>query len=209
MAQTGKLEPARRSVGDRRREAIIAAAYTLFTERGYESVSIDDIIRIAGGSKATLYKFYGNKEGVLRAVVESLAEAMLREFKVEFPSRGTARETLLRIGTVLADLALSDKAINQHRHAVAHGRAFPEVARLWFESGPSRTMAGIAAVLKRETEAGRLRVADPLRAAWHFSGMIIFQENMRRLVGLPPVRKAELRKHVEAAVDLFLAAYEA
>jgi len=209
MAQTGKLEPARRSVGDRRREAIIAAAYTLFMEQGYESVSIDDIIRAAGGSKATLYKFFGNKEGVLRAVVESLAETMLREFRIEFPAAGTVRETLLRVGTVLTDLALSDNAINQHRHAVAHARAFPEVARLWFESGPSRTMAGIAAVLKRETEARRLRVADPLRAAWHFGGMIIFQENMRRLVGLPPARKAELQKHVAAAVDLFLAAYGA
>jgi TetR/AcrR family transcriptional repressor of mexJK operon len=199
--------PVRRSVGERRREAIIEAAYTLFMDRGYETVSIDDIIRAAGGSKATLYKFFGNKEGVLRAVVESLAETMLRELKIEFPSAGTAREILLRIGAVLTDLALSDNAINQHRHAVAHARAFPDVARLWFESGPSRTMDGIAAVLRRLSGAGKLRVDDPLRAAWHFGGLIIFRENMRRLAGLPPAGRAELHKNVVAAVDLFLAAY--
>jgi AcrR family transcriptional regulator len=207
MAKTEKRDSGRPSVGDRRREAIVQAAYSLFMERGFASVSVDDIIRVAGGSKATLYKFFGNKEGLLRAVVESLADEMLREFNVEFPSAQTVRESLLHIGTVLTDLALSKNAINQHRHAVAHAHAFPGVARLWYETGPKRSMEGIAAFLERETAAGRLRVDDPLRAAWLFGGMILFNNNMRLLVGAPREKRAEMKKTVTAAVDAFIAAY--
>lgn len=207
MAKTERRGTEKPSVGDERREAMIRAAYTLFMDRGYEAVSVDDIIRIAGGSKATLYKYFGNKEGVLRAVIASLADTMLREFNLDFPSARTVRESLLRIGTVLADLALSENAISQHRHAVYHAKAFPDLARMWFEAGPKRTMKGIAAFLEREAAAGRLRIEDPLRAAWLFGGMVIFRDDMRLLAGLPPATKTELKTTVATAVDVFLAAY--
>lgn len=195
------------TAGQKRRKAIIEAAYNLFTEKGYASVSVDDIIRVSKGSKSSLYKFFGSKEGILKAVVESLAEEMLREIHLEYPSAKTAREALNHIGMVFADLALSDNAINQHRQAVSHAKAFPELAKLWYESGPKRTIDGFANFLERETAAGRLRVADPARAAWFFIGMIIVHDNMRLLVGLPRSSRAELKEMVSEAAEVFLAAY--
>ena len=205
---TGKeLEGLPNTAGEKRRKAIIEAAYSLFIEKGYASVSVDEIIRVSKGSKSSLYKFFGNKEGILKAVIESLAEEFLREIHLEFPSAKTTRETLNRIGMVFADLALSDKAINQHRHAVSYAKAFPDLAKLWYESGPKSTMDGFAGFLEKETAAGRLRIADPARAAWFFLGMIIFHDNMRRLVCLPPSKRSELKKMVSEAVEVFLAAY--
>jgi AcrR family transcriptional regulator len=205
---TGKeLEGLSNTAGMKRRKAIVEAAYSLFIEKGYESVSVDDIIRVSKGSKSSLYKFFGNKEGILKAVIESLAEEFLREIHLEFPSAKTPRETFNRIGMVFADLALSDKAINQHRHAVSHAKAFPDLAKLWYESGPKRTMDGFAGFLEKETAAGRLRVTDPYRAAWFFLGMIIFHDNMRRLVCLPLSKRSELKEMVSEAVEVFLAAY--
>jgi AcrR family transcriptional regulator len=195
------------SVGEKRRNAMIEAAYSLFIERGYASVSVDEIIRVSKGSKSSLYKFFGNKEGILKAVIESLAEEFLREIHLEFPSAKTPREALNRVGMVFVDLALSDKAINQHRQAVSHAKAFPDLAKLWYESGPKTTMDGFADFLEKETAAGRLRIADPARAAWFFLGMIIFHDNMRRLVCLPPSKRSDLKKTVSEAVEVFLAAY--
>jgi AcrR family transcriptional regulator len=193
--------------GQKRRSAMIEAAYRLFTEKGYASVSVDDIIQVSKGSKSSLYKYFGNKEGILKAVVESLAEDMLREIRFEPPSGRTPREALSRIGMVLVDLALSEKAINQYRHAVSHARAFPDVAKLWYESGPKSTFAGIADYLKKEAAAGRLRIPNPDRATLLFAGMIIFHDNMRLSVGLPPSKRSELKKVVSEAVEIFLAAY--
>jgi len=193
--------------GMKRRSAMIDAAYTLFIEKGYASVSVDEIIRASGGSKSSLYKYFGDKEGILKAVIESLADEFLREFHLEFPSGKTPREALNRIGMVMVDLALSEKAINQHRHAVSHARAFPDVAKLWYESGPNRTFDGLSEYLGQETAAGRLRIPDPRRAAWLFAGMIIFHDNMRLLVGLPRSKTSDLKEIVSEAVDIFLAAY--
>ena len=195
------------TAGQKRRGAMVDAAYRLFMEKGFSSVSVDEIIRVSGGSKSSLYKFFGDKEGILRAVIESLADEFLREIHIEFPSAKTPREALNRVGMVFADLALSDKAINQHQHAVSHAKAFPDLAKLWYESGPKRTMDGFADFLEKETAAGRLRIANPARAAWFFLGMIIFHDNMRRLVCLPPPERPELEKMVSEAVEVFLAAY--
>lgn len=207
MQENREREEALGSAGQKRRRVMVDAAYRLFMEKGYASVSVDEIIRVSKGSKSSLYKFFGDKEGILRAVIESLADEFLREIHLEFPSAKTPREALNRVGMVFADLALSDKAINQHQHAVAHAKAFPDLAKLWYESGPKRTMDGFADFLEKETAAGRLRIADPGRAAWFFLGMIIFHDNMRRLVCLPPSERPELEKMVSEAVEVFLAAY--
>jgi len=194
--------------GQKRRDAMIEAAYSLFIEKGYASVSVDDIIRASKGSKSSLYKFFGSKEGILKAVVESLADDMLRQINIEIPSGKSPRETLTRIGMVLVDLALSDNAINQHRHAASHAKVFPDLAKLWYESGPKRTFEGIADFLKKETAQGRLRIDNPQRAALLFAGMIIFHDNMRLLICLPRSKRSELKEIVAEAVEVFLAAYE-
>ncbi len=186
---------------------MVEAAYSLFVEKGYARVSVDEIIRVSKGSKSSLYKYFGSKEGILKAVVESLAEQMLRKIRFEFHSGRSPREALRRIGAMLVELALSDRAINQYRHAVSHGKEFPELAKLWFESGPDSTMNGIADYLEKEAASGRLRIADPVRAARLFGGMVLFYDNMRRSVGLPPAKAAEQRKMVFEAVEVFLAAY--
>lgn len=197
------------TAGRKRRDAMIEAAYKLFIEKGYASVSVDDIIRVSGGSKSSIYKYFGDKEGILRAVVGSLADDMLRRIDVEFPPGGTLREALNRIGMVLIDLALSENAINQYRHAVTHAKRFPDVARIWYESGPSRTFDGLARFLEKEAAAGRLRIANPERAALFFAGMVIFKENFRLSVCLPKAKRSELKEMVSEAVEVFLAAYEA
>ena len=54
---------------DRRKRAIIEAARTLFVEQGFERTTLGDIVDRAGGSLATIYKLFGNKDGLLEAVV--------------------------------------------------------------------------------------------------------------------------------------------
>lgn len=205
----GKEDPneSLNAAGRKRRTEMIEAAYSLFTEKGYASVSVDDILRVSGGSKSSVYKYFGSKEGVLKAVVESHAEVMLREIHFEYASSRSPREALERVGMVLVDLALSENAINQHRHAVSHAKAFPDVARLWYESGPKRTFDGLAEFLEKETAAGRLRIANPAQAALLFAGMIIFHDNMRMLVCLPRSKRPRLQEVVSEAVEVFLAAY--
>jgi AcrR family transcriptional regulator len=66
----------------RNREAILAAAGRLFAEREPDEVSMDDIACEAGVGKPTLYRRFGDRAGLVRAVLETreaaFQEAVLR-----------------------------------------------------------------------------------------------------------------------------------
>ena len=61
--------PGRPDTAEQRRERIVRAAAPLFLKKGYDNVSIDEIIGVVGGSKATIYAWFGGKEGLFEAVV--------------------------------------------------------------------------------------------------------------------------------------------
>ena len=209
LMKTDRRRNSKAAQAQKRHDAILEAAWKLFLERDYASVSMDDIIRSSGGSKATLYKQFGNKEGILTAVIDRLAKQMIEGIRVPKLMGIPPREALRRFGLHLGSLALSDMAVRQHQLAVANAIELPALARLWFENGPDQTMNGLADYLSGEAKAGRLKIKDPARAAHMFGGMVLFYHNMRLLVGLPHPSQAEIKGIVNEAVNMFLQHYQA
>jgi AcrR family transcriptional regulator len=56
--------------------AVLAAAVREFTERGYEGARVDNIARRAGVNKRMLYHYFGNKQALYVAVLESTYTAI-------------------------------------------------------------------------------------------------------------------------------------
>jgi AcrR family transcriptional regulator len=56
----------------RTREAIAAAAMSLFFERGYDSVTVADVARLAGVSVATVFNYFDTKEDLFFDEVDPL-----------------------------------------------------------------------------------------------------------------------------------------
>ena len=52
------------------RETILKCALELFAEKGYESVSPNEIVEKAGITKPTLYYFFGSKEGLFEELLK-------------------------------------------------------------------------------------------------------------------------------------------
>src|SRR3546814_13764796 len=52
------------------RKAILDAAESLLLDQGFDRVSLAAVVGQSGGSLATLYELFGNKQGLLRAVIE-------------------------------------------------------------------------------------------------------------------------------------------
>src|ERR1700687_2838251 len=57
-------------MSEARRQEIVRKAAALFIAKGYANVTIDEIIRLVGGSKATLYARFGGKEGLFETVIK-------------------------------------------------------------------------------------------------------------------------------------------
>ncbi|KKD07886.1 TetR family transcriptional regulator [Streptomyces sp. WM6386] len=47
------------------RDALIAAAFQLFTERGYEQTTVDDIVSLAGVGRRSFFRYFPSKEDVV------------------------------------------------------------------------------------------------------------------------------------------------
>lgn len=64
-----------------RRDAIVAAAETLFVEKGFDAASMDEVAKRAEFTKRTLYQYFPSKEDLYAAAVlkgfRSMAESMV------------------------------------------------------------------------------------------------------------------------------------
>src|SRR4249920_2780402 len=126
--------PRRAESAERRQEKIVRAAAPLFLKKGYDNVSIDEIIGVVGGSKATIYAWFGGKEGLFEAVVRQKCEDVTVAIAVD--AKGSLDAQLTQIGKSFLAMVLSPPILEFHRLMVSIGRTFPEAGRLFFESGP-------------------------------------------------------------------------
>jgi AcrR family transcriptional regulator len=53
----------------RTREALLAAAYDVFTTQGYQATSVNDIAAAAGVSVGTFYQYFRDRAGIMAALV--------------------------------------------------------------------------------------------------------------------------------------------
>ena len=66
----GKNGSKSRMTGVQRREQLIGIARKLFAEKGYESVTVEEIAHSAGVSKPVIYEHCGGKDGVYAVIVD-------------------------------------------------------------------------------------------------------------------------------------------
>lgn len=76
-------------------DRILDAAGSLFAERGVESVGMNDIARAAGCSRATLYRYFDNREALHAAYVHRHAHEVNRQLAELVVGIAEPRERLL------------------------------------------------------------------------------------------------------------------
>ncbi len=206
--KANEMKEKRGGAGERRREAIAEAAIGLFLEKGYAAVSVDEIVRKAGGSKSSVYEYFGTKEGLFRNIVTCVAEEILQTAKMPVAKGRTPREALVEIGVAVCSKILNERGIGLFKLAVSNSNRFPKVSRMFYEAGPEYTQKAMAEYLKKEASAGRLDIKDPARAADFFLGMILVKDHIAMPLGCAAApSRAKIKGMVEDAVDVFMAAY--
>jgi len=99
-----------------RRERILASATSLFEENGFHGAGIDDIAAAAGVTGPAIYRHFKNKDAVLVALFERLAErleAILEKVSAEIgaDASGGNRSALEMLVRLHVRLAFEERAL--------------------------------------------------------------------------------------------------
>src|SRR6266576_1529543 len=97
--------PGRPETAEQRQDRIVRLAAPLFLKKGYDNVSIDEIIGVVGGSKATIYAWFGGKEGLFEAVVRRECQDVV--LAINSDAAGGMEEQLTEIGRSFLAMVLS------------------------------------------------------------------------------------------------------
>lgn len=184
---------------------MLDAAATVFLEDGF-AASMDRIARIADVSKQTLYSHFESKEGLYRAMAERLRWRMQDQIDPAKP----IEETLRLFGRAFRSKVTAPETVAMHRQLVGQAQQFPELAVLYDEHGPLRSLRLLGAAVAGAMDRGELRRDDPLLAAEQFIGLCQGLVRHRLLFGSAATPSAaENEQAVERAIDVFLRAYRA
>jgi AcrR family transcriptional regulator len=155
VKQTAKNDPQARSPGrprsERAHRAILQAANELLESEGFAAVTMEAIAERAGVSKATIYRWWPNRAGV---VMDGFLSTVTSE--VPFPHTGHARGDIRVHMRRLAE-AFGGKMGRTVAALIAEGQTDPELAEALRSRWLSVRRAEAKEILELGIERGELR----------------------------------------------------
>lgn len=112
--------------GEKRKQELIKIAYRMFTEKGYENTSIDEIIAEAGIAKGTYYYYFESKEATLEAVIDMMIEEEVGRAKEVLAASMTVPRKLVSVIYALRPAQNEQviaKALDANENIVMHQKA--------------------------------------------------------------------------------------
>jgi AcrR family transcriptional regulator len=197
--------PDKRSRGEVRNGKLQKVAADLFLKRGYEGVSLDKIVEVAGGSKSTIYSEFGGKCGLFITSIENLCRESNEPLaKIDYTGLNL-EQSLKKLSFHILKLITAKRSVELHRLAIGEAANCPEVGEAWYKHGPARTASFIQSVLEsHRDELGKTTVPmERMAVVLHDSltGDILY----RLLAGVGKHENdAELERLASAAVDVIL-----
>lgn len=195
---------------DDRRAAIEAAAYELLLEKGYKSTSMIDVAKRAKASNETLYRWYGNKAGLLAALVEENARVVRLHLSDSIEDGKTPMEMLRLVGPDLLSLVTGERAVVLNRAAVVDLTETGTLGGMIAEFGRETVAPLIGELITLARDQGAL-VADDIREATEtYINLLIGDAQIRRVIGVMPEPLAdEVERRAARAFTRFQRLYGA
>jgi AcrR family transcriptional regulator len=145
-----KIEPSAR------KQAILEAALTVFSERGFEAARLDDVAVRAGVAKGTLYLYFDDKEGLFEEVVRGAVTPILERLSVLAADPDiSADKSLETIFSMFQKEVLGTKRKLLIRLIIAEGPRFPRITKFYYRNVIARIMPLLAKVAERAVEQGK------------------------------------------------------
>jgi TetR/AcrR family transcriptional regulator len=164
-AAVAAIAPRLPGVRQRRKAArpqeLLEAALTLFVEKGLAATRTDDVAKLAGVSKGTLYLYYPSKDALFKAVVQAYLTEVIAEGTDIFDQFQGSSSELLRVLVDTWWARVGDsKAAGLLVLILAESRHFPELAQFYMEQVIQPCHALLGRAVQRGIDRGEFRPVD-------------------------------------------------
>lgn len=186
----------------RRDGEILDAAFRILETRGARGMSMLTVARAAKASNETLYRWYGDKLGLLAAMARREGADLRRLLEKARPEpEASALEVLDVLGPRLLGALMADRTA-----ALARAAAGDETGRLsrvlgdeW-RNGP---LAAISQLCESALAGGALRGGDATTIRETYLSLLVGDWPTRRtLLGMPKPTEGEIRSRADRALML-------
>lgn len=147
------------------RAKLIASARKAFAEKGFAAASMDDLTAEAGLTRGALYHNFGDKRGLLQAVVDQLDAEMATRAHDIGAQAGNDWDGLLAEGVAYIEMALEPEV---QRIVLLDGPAFLGDPSQW--PSQNRCLQTTRQAVERLIAQGVVRPLDPEAAARLLNG---------------------------------------
>lgn len=186
------------------RQDLLAAALTIFSQKGYEATRLEDIAEMAGVTRGAIYFHFGNKAGLFMALVEDASALGAQAIDNAVQGGGTFAEITGRILVNTLSLLEDDRRFREVMTlSLSVRESSPELADFSHRRSEEalNLVGNISGFFQMGISQGDLRVdLDPLAAA---RALLAYQNGLAMLWLANP-DAFSIKESAPAFADLFL-----
>jgi TetR/AcrR family transcriptional regulator, mexJK operon transcriptional repressor len=189
----------------RKLETVTRAAWQLFLDHGFSATSMDAIAKTAGVSKATLYAYFPSKEALFASLIVAECEDLERNLPLPDLSAGL-QHGLREFARQYLQLFITRKDFAFVRIIANESGRFPDLGRLFFDSGPVARTRRLAQFLEKAKAQGLLEFDDAVETAGQFLSLVRGELPLRVVLGLTDIPEETIDRQIDAGLKFFLKA---
>jgi len=191
-----------------RGQLILNAAQQLFFKHGFDETSLEMIINEAGGSRRSIYNEFGNKQGLLFAVIQRQVSIQAETLSLIDRSL-SAEDALNEVCFRFVQGMLSKTLRSLFRLVVQQTVKLPELGEIIYQNGPMAGVLPLVNYLGELVEQKVMKIDD-----CHFAAQMLLEmakgplHTRTLLMPNKAVTDDELKRQVTKAVAIFVKAHQ-
>jgi AcrR family transcriptional regulator len=187
-----------------RHDELLDRALDLFLDKGFEQATIEAIAASVGMTKRTVYARYLDKAALFKATVQRAIERLIvANSTLRALETGDIEATLAAVARLRVAQVMTPAGLKLQRIINTESYRFPQIFTMAYEQNTRPVVEFLAGLLRRETAAGRMAVADHERAATVFLSMVV-SGPVRIIVSGNRLTGREIEDRLQFAIRLFL-----
>ena len=192
-----------------RQQAVLTAALALLVEGG-DRLTMTAVARRASCSKETLYKWFGDRDGLLTATVQwQAAKVRVPQVDRHHLDAAALRASISQFARDLLATISGEVSVTLNRLAIGHAGAEKRgLGAIVLENGPLAIRQRLKPVLEAGRAARLLRFEAAEEAYRVFFGLVVRDIQIRLLLGEElKLSAAEIEREAAAATEKFFEIY--